>query len=84
MHLCVLQDTTFEMEKQRNRPVKYDRELTQKTIKAMEKVTEVSNLILVLLHDLHMHGLHRWTWEVLCWEPCVETYAQREVTRPEL
>ncbi|EIE18677.1 hypothetical protein COCSUDRAFT_31575 [Coccomyxa subellipsoidea C-169] len=35
------EDTTFEMEKQRNRPVKYDRELTQKTIKAMEKVTEV-------------------------------------------
>ena len=58
MHLCVLQDTTFEMEKQRNRPVKYDRELTQKTIKAMEKVTEVSSLILLLLHDLHMHESH--------------------------
>lgn len=42
-NIRVLQDTTFEMEKQRNRPVKYDRQLAQKTIKAMEKITEVSS-----------------------------------------
>lgn len=30
------------MERQRNRPEKYNRELVQKTVKAMEKITEVS------------------------------------------
>lgn len=29
------------MERRRNRPEKYDRELVQKTVKAMEKITEV-------------------------------------------
>lgn len=36
-----MQDTTFEMERRRNRPEKYNRELVQKTVKAMEKITEV-------------------------------------------
>ena len=35
------QDATFEMERRRNRPEKYDRELAHKTVKAMEKITEV-------------------------------------------
>ncbi len=35
------QDATFEMERRRNRPEKYDRELVHKTVKAMEKITEV-------------------------------------------
>ncbi|KAG5188383.1 RL30, ribosomal protein 30 60S large ribosomal subunit [Tribonema minus] len=34
-------DTTFDFEKRRNRPVKYDRELMGKTLLAMKKVTEV-------------------------------------------
>ena len=51
----VLQDTTFEMEKQRNRPVKYDRQLAQKTIKAMEKITEVSSTVRSL-------AWHSCTW----------------------
>ena len=34
-------DTTFEFEKRRNRPVKYDRDLVQKTIGAMERVQEI-------------------------------------------
>ncbi len=29
------------MERRRNRPEKYDRELVHKTVKAMEKITEV-------------------------------------------
>ena len=36
-----LQDTTFEMEKRRNRPEKYNRELVHKTVKAMERISEV-------------------------------------------
>lgn len=35
------EDTTFEMERRRNRPEKYNRELVQTTVKAMEKITEV-------------------------------------------
>lgn len=37
----VMQDTTFEMEKRRNRPEKYNRELVHKTVKAMERISEV-------------------------------------------
>ena len=34
-------DTTFEMEKRRNRPVKYDRDLVGTTLKAMQRASEV-------------------------------------------
>ncbi|KAF8602844.1 hypothetical protein BDV93DRAFT_523701 [Ceratobasidium sp. AG-I] len=34
-------DSTFEFEKRRNIPVRYDRELVQTTLKAMQRVTEV-------------------------------------------
>jgi len=34
-------DTTFEFEKKRNVPEKYDRELVTTTLKAMKKVTEI-------------------------------------------
>ncbi|KAK9904792.1 hypothetical protein WJX75_002705 [Coccomyxa subellipsoidea] len=47
-------DTTFEMEKQRNRPVKYDRQLAQKTIKAMEKITEVRQKRQDRFHEARM------------------------------
>ncbi|DBA71158.1 hypothetical protein WJX79_007080 [Trebouxia sp. C0005] len=35
------EDTTFEMERQRYKPVKYNRELVHKSVKAMQKVEEV-------------------------------------------
>ncbi|GIL75826.1 hypothetical protein Vretifemale_5552 [Volvox reticuliferus] len=35
------EDATFEMEKRRNRPEKYNRELVGKTLKAIEKVTTI-------------------------------------------
>lgn len=35
------EDATFEMERRRNRPEKYDRELVHKTVKAIKKVTEI-------------------------------------------
>lgn len=34
-------DTTFEFEKRRNRPVKYDRELMGQTLQAMDRVKEI-------------------------------------------
>lgn len=34
-------DSTFEFEKRRNRPVKYDRDLMGKTILAMQKVQQI-------------------------------------------
>lgn len=40
--LCsVLQDNSFEFEKRRNEPVKYQRELWNKTIDAMKRVEEI-------------------------------------------
>ena len=41
---CV-QDATFEMERKRNRPEKYNRELVHKTIKGVEKVSAVCTQI---------------------------------------
>ena len=41
--ITALQDTTFDLEKKRNRPVKYDRELYGKTIMAMKKIQEVKS-----------------------------------------
>ncbi|GMH39513.1 hypothetical protein BSKO_07411 [Bryopsis sp. KO-2023] len=35
------EDTTFEMERKRNRPEKYNRVLMQKTVKAMKRVTDI-------------------------------------------
>jgi len=35
------EDATFEMERRRNRPVKYNRELVGKTIMAMQRVEEI-------------------------------------------
>jgi len=36
-------DSTFEFEKRRNRPVRYNRELMSQTLRAMKKVSEVQN-----------------------------------------
>lgn len=35
------EDATFEMERRRNRPEKYDRELVAKTVKAMKRIKEI-------------------------------------------
>lgn len=39
--LPLLQDATFDMERRRNRPEKYDRALVHKTVNAMKKITDV-------------------------------------------
>jgi len=36
-------DTTFEFEKRRNRPVRYNRETMEATLKAMKKVSEIQH-----------------------------------------
>mmetsp|Transcript_6292 Transcript_6292/g.10775 ORF Transcript_6292/g.10775 Transcript_6292/m.10775 type:complete len:163 (-) Transcript_6292:482-970(-) len=35
------EDATFELERKRNRPEKYDREVVSKTIKAMQRIDEI-------------------------------------------
>eukprot|EP00883_Tetradesmus_obliquus_P005024 jgi/Sobl393_1/15429/SZX65849.1 len=35
------EDATFEMERRRNRPEKYDRDLVKKTVKAIERISEI-------------------------------------------
>lgn len=35
------EDATFEMERRRNRPEKYDRDLVVKTVKAMKKISDI-------------------------------------------
>ena len=37
-------DSTLDFEKRRNRPVKYDRQLMQATIRAMKRVEEIKQL----------------------------------------
>jgi hypothetical protein len=39
--MCVVQDSTLEFEKRRNRPVKYDRDLVRHTLQAMKRVDEI-------------------------------------------
>lgn len=39
-----MQDTTFEFEKKRNRPLKYDRELMKKTIAAIKRIERIREI----------------------------------------
>ncbi|CAK0783532.1 hypothetical protein CVIRNUC_006731 [Coccomyxa viridis] len=48
------EDTTFEMEKRRNRPEKYNRELVHKTVKAMERISEVRQRRQDRFHEARM------------------------------
>lgn len=41
MGVANVQDSTFEFEKRRNVPVRYDRELVATTLKAMERIQEI-------------------------------------------
>ena len=49
-------DTTLEFEKKRNRPVKYDRELMQTTIKAMKRISEIKANRETRLHEKRLKG----------------------------
>lgn len=48
------EDATFELERRRNRPEKYDRELVGKTIAAMEKISEIRHKRQVRFHEKRM------------------------------
>jgi len=47
-------DSTFEFEKKRNVPEKYNREVVQQTIKAMKKVEEIKEKRQKLFYDKRM------------------------------
>lgn len=47
-------DTTFEMEKRRNRPLKYDRELVGTTLRAMQRASEVQEKRAALFYKHRM------------------------------
>jgi large subunit ribosomal protein L24e len=51
-------DTTFDLEKKRNRPVKYDRELYSKTIVAMKKIQEIKEKREERFYKLRMRNAH--------------------------
>eukprot|EP00899_Mesostigma_viride_P025835 jgi/Mesvir1/6436/Mv19521-RA.1 len=51
-----LQDSVFEMERQRNRPVRYDRNLMAATVSAMKKVAEVREKRQSRFYDNRMKG----------------------------
>ncbi len=47
-------DTTFEFEKRRNRPVRYNRELMTQTLTAMKRVSEIQNKRQDLFYKMRM------------------------------
>lgn len=57
-----MKDSTFEFEKRRNIPVRYDRELVQTTVKAMKRIAEIKK------RREHMFWKHRYaTTPPLCY-----------------
>ena len=49
-------DTTFDFERLRNRPVKYDRELMKKTVRGMERVQQIKEAREKRFWDKRMEG----------------------------
>ena len=50
------QDTAFDFERLRNRPVKYDRELMKRTVRAMERVQQIKGAREKRFWDKRMEG----------------------------
>eukprot|EP00877_Chromochloris_zofingiensis_P006918 jgi/Chrzof1/247/Cz01g08200.t1 len=48
------EDATFELERRRNRPEKYNRETVKKTIKAIEKISEIRQKRQERFHEKRM------------------------------
>lgn len=67
--LSCVQDSTFEFEKRRNRPVKYNRETMETTLRAMKKVSEIQSKRQDMFYKMRMRA-HKAT--------------QREVIRAEI
>jgi large subunit ribosomal protein L24e len=49
-------DSTFEFEKRRNRPVKYNRELMQTTLRAMKRVAEIQEKRKEMFYKMRMRA----------------------------
>lgn len=49
-------DTTFDFERLRHRPVKYDRELMKKTVRAMDRVQQIKEAREKRFWDKRMEG----------------------------
>mmetsp|Transcript_3105 Transcript_3105/g.11194 ORF Transcript_3105/g.11194 Transcript_3105/m.11194 type:complete len:178 (-) Transcript_3105:242-775(-) len=49
-------DSTFEMERKRNRPEKYNRELVQTTVKAIKRISEIREKRQARFHEKRMEG----------------------------
>ena len=52
-------DTTFDFEKRRNRPVKYDRELMGTTLRAMQRVAEIRTRREEMFYQRRMKDAHK-------------------------
>eukprot|EP00239_Pterosperma_sp_CCMP1384_P000075 CAMPEP_0197847144 /NCGR_PEP_ID=MMETSP1438-20131217/5279_1 /TAXON_ID=1461541 /ORGANISM="Pterosperma sp., Strain CCMP1384" /LENGTH=121 /DNA_ID=CAMNT_0043458981 /DNA_START=324 /DNA_END=689 /DNA_ORIENTATION=- len=50
------EDTTFEMERRKNRPVKYNRETVQSSMKAMKRILEIRKQRQDRFYDNRMKG----------------------------
>ncbi len=50
-------DATFEFEKRRNRPVRYDRDLMAATISAMKRVSEIQKARETRFHEQRFKGV---------------------------
>lgn len=50
------QDATFEVEKRRNAPVRYDRELVANTVRAMKRIDEIRSARAARYHEARMKG----------------------------
>lgn len=59
------QDATFEFEKRRNVPVKYDRDLVGTTIRAMKRVQEIQQLRDKRFYEKRMREAHKTEHERL-------------------
>lgn len=62
-------DSTFEFEKRRNRPIKYNREVMQQTLRAMKRVSEIQEKRKEMFFKMRMRA-HKAT--------------QREVVKAEI
>lgn len=49
-------DSTFEFEKRRNRPVKYNRETMEQTLKAMKRVSEIQSKRAAMFYKMRMRA----------------------------
>ena len=57
MHHYSIQDTTFELERKRNRPERYNRELLRATMKGMKTISEIRKKRQDRFYDTRMQNV---------------------------